>query len=76
VSGADSAMSWRYISRITPACKHDYLVTQQDSARASWDALETPWRVAIEMAWHSYRDGGIAVGAVADVWDLLTDSTR
>ena len=39
-------------------------MTQQDSARASWGALEAPWRVAIEMAWQSYRDGGIAVGAV------------
>jgi hypothetical protein len=46
------------------------------------------WRVAIEMAWQSYRDEGIAVGAVLtdaagvvigaleDAWDLLTDSTR
>lgn len=39
-------------------------MTQQGSARASWGALEAPWRVAIEMAWQSYRDGGIAVGAV------------
>jgi hypothetical protein len=74
--------------RITGACKHDYLVAQQDSARASWDALEAPWRVAIEMGWQSYRDGGIAVGAVLtdaagvvigaleDAWGLLTDSTR
>ncbi len=38
-------------------------MTQQDPARA-WGALEAPWRAAIEMAWQSYRDGGIAVGAV------------
>lgn len=34
------------------------------SAYASWDALDAPWRVAIEAAWQSYRQGGIAVGAV------------
>jgi tRNA(Arg) A34 adenosine deaminase TadA len=39
-------------------------MTQQDSARAWWEALEAPWRAAIEMAWQSYRHGGIAVGAV------------
>ena len=39
-------------------------MTQQDSAHASWGALEAPWRVAIEMAWQSYRDGGVAVGGV------------
>ena len=39
-------------------------MTQQEPARASWDALEAPWRAAIDMAWQSYRDGGIAVGAV------------
>jgi tRNA(Arg) A34 adenosine deaminase TadA len=39
-------------------------MTQQEPARASWDTLEPPWRAAIEMAWQSYRDGGIAVGAV------------
>ena len=55
---------FRLCGCFTGACKHDYLVTQQVSARASWDALEAPWRVAIEMAWQSYRDGGIAVGAV------------
>jgi tRNA(Arg) A34 adenosine deaminase TadA len=43
---------------------NDYPVTQQDSPRASWAALEAPWRAAIEIAWQSYRDGGIAVGAV------------
>jgi tRNA(Arg) A34 adenosine deaminase TadA len=43
-------------------------MTPQVSARASWDALDEPWRVAIEAAWQSYREGGIAVGAV------LTDS--
>ena len=39
-------------------------MTQQEPARASWDALEAPWRAAIDMAWQSYLDGGIAVGAV------------
>jgi tRNA(Arg) A34 adenosine deaminase TadA len=29
----------------------------------SWDALTAPWRVAIEAAWQSYREGGLAVGA-------------
>jgi tRNA(Arg) A34 adenosine deaminase TadA len=37
---------------------------RQESAHALWSALEAPWRAAIEMAWQSYRDGGIAVGAV------------
>lgn len=45
-------------------CGHDCPMTQQEPARASWDALEPPWRSAIDMAWQSYRDGGIAVGAV------------
>ena len=40
----------------------------QHPARTSWDALEAPWHSAIEMAWQSYRHGGIAVGA------LLTDA--
>lgn len=39
-------------------------MTQMGSARGSWGALEAPWRAAMEMAWQSYRDGGIAVGAV------------
>ena len=39
-------------------------MTQQGPARASWDALEAPWRSAIEIAWQTYRRGGIAVGAV------------
>jgi tRNA(Arg) A34 adenosine deaminase TadA len=43
--------------------------TQKNSAGASWSALGAPWRAAIEMAWQSYRDGGIAVGAV------LTDAS-
>lgn len=34
------------------------------SARDSWSTLDTPWRAAVEMAWESYRHGGIAVGAV------------
>jgi len=46
------------------ACGHDCPMTQQEPARASWDALEAPWRSAIDLAWQSYRDGGIAVGAV------------
>jgi tRNA(Arg) A34 adenosine deaminase TadA len=32
--------------------------------------LDVPWRAAVEMAWESYRHGGIAVGAV------LTDGTE
>jgi tRNA(Arg) A34 adenosine deaminase TadA len=39
------------------------------SAHASWSALDPPWQAAVEMAWESYREGGIAVGAV------LTDGT-
>jgi tRNA(Arg) A34 adenosine deaminase TadA len=39
-------------------------MTPDLSAYASWDALAGPWRVAIEAAWQSYREGGIAVGAV------------
>jgi tRNA(Arg) A34 adenosine deaminase TadA len=48
--------------------RDDSGMTRQETAREAWDALERPWRVAIELAWQSYRDGGIAVGAV------LTDS--
>ena len=44
-------------------------MTPRISAHASWDALDEPWRVAIEAAWQTYREGGIAVGAV------LTDSS-
>lgn len=43
-------------------------MSAQPSAQESWEALSEPWRAAIERAWQSYRDGGIAVGAV------LTDS--
>lgn len=39
-------------------------MTGQETAYASWDALDEPWRTAIEVAWQAYRDGGIAVGAV------------
>jgi tRNA(Arg) A34 adenosine deaminase TadA len=39
-------------------------MTRQETAHASWDALDEPWRTAIEVAWQAYRDGGIAVGAV------------
>ena len=34
------------------------------SADESWSALGVPWREAPEMAWGSFRDGGIGVGAV------------
>lgn len=51
-------------ARVVGACEHDCPMAQQEPARASWDALEAPWRAAIEMAWQSYRDGGTAVGAV------------
>jgi tRNA(Arg) A34 adenosine deaminase TadA len=33
-------------------------------ARRAWSMLEPAWQQAIEMAWESYRDGGVAVGAV------------
>jgi hypothetical protein len=39
-------------------------MTRQETAHASWDALDEPWRAAIEVAWQAYRYGGIAVGAV------------
>jgi tRNA(Arg) A34 adenosine deaminase TadA len=39
-------------------------MTRQETAYASWDALDEPWHTAIEVAWQAYRDGGIAVGAV------------
>lgn len=42
----------------------------QESAYESWSMLNVPWRAAMEMAWDSYRQGGIAVGAV------LTDGTQ
>ncbi|WP_281177933.1 nucleoside deaminase [Actinospica robiniae] len=44
-------------------------MTSQDSAHGTWDALDRPWRVAIEAAWQSYREGGIAVGAVLTAGD-------
>jgi tRNA(Arg) A34 adenosine deaminase TadA len=44
-------------------------MTIQGSAYESWLTLDTPWREAFAMAWDSFRDGGIAVGAV------LTDSS-
>lgn len=37
---------------------------REGSAQKSWSTLDTPWRAAVEMAWESYRHGGIAVGAV------------
>ncbi|WP_206305797.1 cytidine/deoxycytidylate deaminase family protein [Actinacidiphila soli] len=42
----------------------------QGSAQESWSTLDRPWRAALEMAWQSYRDGGISVGAV------ITDGTE
>ena len=42
----------------------------KESADESWSTLDVPWRAAMEMAWDSYRQGGIAVGAV------LTDGTQ
>jgi tRNA(Arg) A34 adenosine deaminase TadA len=39
------------------------------SADEFWQVLGEPWREALEMAWDSFRGGGIAVGAV------LTSST-
>ncbi|MFG1811206.1 nucleoside deaminase [Streptomyces sp. NPDC049040] len=41
-----------------------------ESADEAWSALDAPWQAALEMAWDSYRHGGIAVGAV------LTDGNR
>ncbi len=34
------------------------------TARRTWSTLEPAWQHAIAMAWKSYRDGGVAVGAV------------
>jgi len=34
------------------------------SVDESWSALSLPWRQALELAWESFRGGGIAVGAV------------
>jgi tRNA(Arg) A34 adenosine deaminase TadA len=34
------------------------------TARRAWSTLEPAWQHAITMAWTSYRDGGVAVGAV------------
>lgn len=34
------------------------------SAQESWSGLAEPWREALELAWASFRGGGIAVGAV------------
>jgi tRNA(Arg) A34 adenosine deaminase TadA len=34
------------------------------TARHAWSTLEPAWQHAITMAWRSYRDGGVAVGAV------------
>jgi len=34
------------------------------TARAAWDALSEPWRVCLEEAWASWRDGSAGVGAV------------
>jgi tRNA(Arg) A34 adenosine deaminase TadA len=31
---------------------------------AAWSALTPPWREAFELAWQSYRDGGVGIGAV------------
>lgn len=36
----------------------------QGPAHEAWSLLDVPWRAALEMAWDSYREGGIAVGAV------------
>lgn len=36
---------------------------RSENPRASWEALAGPWRVAIETAGQSCRDGSIAVGA-------------
>jgi tRNA(Arg) A34 adenosine deaminase TadA len=34
------------------------------TALRAWATLEPAWQQAISMAWRSYRDGGVAVGAV------------
>jgi tRNA(Arg) A34 adenosine deaminase TadA len=34
------------------------------TARRAWSTLKPAWQYAITMAWKSYRDGGVAVGAV------------
>jgi tRNA(Arg) A34 adenosine deaminase TadA len=39
-------------------------VAVNGSASESWSALSVPWREALELAWASFRKGGIGVGAV------------
>ncbi|WP_051105682.1 nucleoside deaminase [Parafrankia discariae] len=39
-----------------------------EKADEAWISLEEPWREALELAWESYRGGGVGVGAI------LTDS--
>jgi tRNA(Arg) A34 adenosine deaminase TadA len=42
-------------------------VRNRGAADESWSALSGPWQEALEVAWESFRDGGIAVGAVLSV---------
>lgn len=59
-------------------------MTQQGSARASWGALEAPWRAAVRgpaRAVNSrYQESahlpGTAAQALEAAWDLLTAATR
>jgi tRNA(Arg) A34 adenosine deaminase TadA len=39
-------------------------VAVNGTAAESWSALSVPWREALDIAWASFRDGGIGVGAV------------
>lgn len=55
--------------RVDRQIREDRSMAIHGSAYESWLTLDTPWREALAMAWDSFRDGGIAVGAV------LTDSS-
>lgn len=50
--------------RRQPLMQDDRSMPVQGSADESWSVLSVPWREALEMAWESFRDGGIGVGAV------------
>jgi hypothetical protein len=51
-------------------------MTRHETAHASWDALDEPWRAAIEVAWQAYRYGGIAVGAVLTDGNLAASRSK
>lgn len=39
-------------------------VSTRDGATSAWDDLGPAWQQCFELAWQSFRDGGVAVGAV------------